>query len=345
MLSSDESTDSCPSSPDDFDYGELQEILNTPFEEEEAIECAPPASKQRKIPNLFPNPRMIPYMPALPTAVPIFQANMPMMPKQHIMAFNCMPVPQNPSNFHHIAMPSNMTAADIKKRKRDERLMKNREAANKSRDRKKRNMEILTTQVSELEARIQGLSNELAASKAENTTLKGQNEFLRGLLTQQAKPAAELCSAPADTAPAFKSEVKSETAGAEIPARQTSSTASNAAGTVLFAVALSVAFISNPLNSPAPSTAGHGGRVLLSVSPLEDEGSAMNEFSVTASHHNVHHRICENVLVNVLTVLVIGMVLLGVKYVAGSTLFKKRAEFWSTIQHLLPMHDKSVKSA
>jgi hypothetical protein len=271
-----------------------------------------------------------------------------MMPKHQIMAFNCMPVVQNPGGIHNIPMPNNMNSADLKKRKRDERLMKNREAANKSRERKKRNMELLTTQVSELEAKIQRLSNELSASTAENTTLKGQNEFLRGLLTQQSQPAQPAAAHFPASEPRvamntdIAAECKTESNVSESPA----STATNAAGSVLFAVMLSVAFISNPWGAPTASAAGHGGRVLLSVSQLEDEGTALNEFAVTASHaashHNVPQRIFESVIVNVLTLLVIGAVLLWVKSAAGGILFKRRAELWSTIQDLLPMHVKSA---
>merc|ERR1719171_3363406 len=97
---------SCPSSPDDFDYEELAGILSTTYEGEgedenegegkgegslpaEQVAVQPPPYKQRII---MPNRPLIPVMPAVPTAVPIF----PLMQKQgnhgFTMAFPCMPL-------------------------------------------------------------------------------------------------------------------------------------------------------------------------------------------------------------------------------------------------------------
>jgi len=155
--------------------------------------------------------------------------------------------------------------------------MKNREAASKSRLRKKRNMELLETQVGDLEAKVQHLQEDLAASKAENQSLKEQNDFLRSLLTKQQGGRVELESgtdAGGDSS-SSSSAGESDSAEEEEAAGCSNNTGKgNSAGTMLFAMMLSVAFIASP-SSVMPSTNGlgsasgtahaHGGRVLLSV--------------------------------------------------------------------------------
>ena len=74
--------------------------------------------------------------------------------------------------------------AEAKRRKKELRLLKNRESANKSRQRKKGQIEAMAQQLEKLTEENTELKTQTAALKAESEQLKQQNMFLQNLLLQ-----------------------------------------------------------------------------------------------------------------------------------------------------------------
>lgn len=81
------------------------------------------------------------------------------------------------------ALPSALDVAMAKKSKREIRQMKNRESANRSRQRRKAQLSEMSTEVEDLMAKQHELQNTIAALQAENKSLHDQNAFLRSLVT------------------------------------------------------------------------------------------------------------------------------------------------------------------
>ena len=79
---------------------------------------------------------------------------------------------------------------DTKRAKKDDRLIKNRESANKSRLKRKNEKLEMEETIAELTARIKVLELENTALVTDNTSLNSQNLFLRSLLTDREKELA-----------------------------------------------------------------------------------------------------------------------------------------------------------
>lgn len=76
---------------------------------------------------------------------------------------------------------------DIKRSKHEEKLIRNRESANKSRLKKKQEKMNLEATISSLREQLQQVERENAALRAEKASLTDHNTFLRGLLTNMKK--------------------------------------------------------------------------------------------------------------------------------------------------------------
>jgi len=72
---------------------------------------------------------------------------------------------------------------DLKRSKHEEKLIRNRESANKSRLKKKQEKMNLEATISSLREQLQQVERENAALRAEKASLTDHNTFLRGLLT------------------------------------------------------------------------------------------------------------------------------------------------------------------
>jgi len=130
------------------------------------------------IPAIVPQLKVIPEvvtMKEIPYAMPIGNYN----------AFNMNVTPQI-NNIEHLAkrrLPEVLDNSGTKRSKHEIRLMKNRESANKSRLRRKSQINDLTNEVAELTKDRNALATEVAALRAENKSLQDQNSFLRGLVS------------------------------------------------------------------------------------------------------------------------------------------------------------------
>lgn len=155
-----------------------------------------------------------------------------------------------------------------KRQRKELRLMKNREAANRSRLKKKTAMEALEQQVEQLNQQVSALQQELAASRAECAALREQNDFLKSLVRTPGSDAG--------------SESSSWQSSSSSPrARTSASTGSGlSSGVMVLAIVCAFTFVSDwfafsvpgsgsASNSSSGYTAGgasiRGGRVLLSV--------------------------------------------------------------------------------
>lgn len=157
-----------------------------------------------------------------------------------------------------------------KRQRKEIRLMKNREAANRSRIKKKYAMDALEAQVEELNQHLSSLQQELAASRAECNALREQNDFLKTLVRT---PGAEPMNTPA--ASQFYAQSSSR------------ATTGVSSGVMVLAIVCAFTFASDWFmfsspNSPgsAGATSGHtgstsmrGGRVLLSMDENEAYGN------------------------------------------------------------------------
>jgi len=76
-------------------------------------------------------------------------------------------------------------ANDQKRSKHDEKLIRNRESANKSRLKKKQEKMNLEATISSLREQLQQVERENSALRAENASLNDHNIFLRGLLSNK----------------------------------------------------------------------------------------------------------------------------------------------------------------
>lgn len=128
--------------------------------------------------------------------------------------------------------------------------MKNREAANRSRLKKKNAMTSLEGQVSDLQGQVAQLQQQLAASKAECSALREQNDFLKSLLRMPTDSSDESLK----------------------PKPHVSTSMSS--GVMVLAIVCAFTFASDWLISSASyasSTPTRGGRVLLSFAEGEEE--------------------------------------------------------------------------
>jgi len=251
-------------------------------------------------PLAMPPPHFSSSKISIPTAVPLFPSTVQMQKST-----------QNPGN-----------AVDDRKRKREERLAKNRESANKSRIRRKMTLEALKEE-------LQRTTAELIASRAENASLKEQNSYLRSLISPVSSVAACGTDNPSQQTLVGHAEMNQQNVNASQPAcsnidssndiscstTSTSNVASRMTGTLMFAVVLSCSFLSNPFDLGIGQEAGHAsasGRVLLSTdTQLETpQFSFFPSISSTVAMPHIHisptvplfsQRILENVVVNMLT--------------------------------------------
>eukprot|EP01041_Mallomonas_annulata_P009689 gene9689-20143_t len=99
---------------------------------------------------------------------------------------------QNPSsNFQHSRILSSVNCNDgpithtSKRIKREERLVKNREAANKSRTKRKNQLTDMEEAVKQLNQKNVDLQQQCAALRAENMVLVEQNNFLKNLISDR----------------------------------------------------------------------------------------------------------------------------------------------------------------
>jgi hypothetical protein len=238
--------------------------------------------------NMIPIPTAIPLLPS--TLVPSFK------PTEHRK-------PQKPCN-----------SAEDRRRKREERLAKNRESANKSRLRRKQNLSGLTEEVSSLKVQLQTATTKLVACQAENKSLKEQNSFLRSLISPQQ------VQQPEQQQLAQEAGLAGLASSAPVPCpKESGFTGSSRASTaIMFAVVLSCSFLSNPFDfengsATTDSSTHRSGRVLLST---DSHAGPPQHFhfpgisgSVSMPHMTIPHvpaslfsqRVFESVMVNVLS--------------------------------------------
>ncbi|OQR93651.1 hypothetical protein THRCLA_08387 [Thraustotheca clavata] len=124
---------------------------------------------------LEPKVNYNPMYPWAPMATP-----MPIVTDATMIPF-AMPIPMAPMMQKR---PREAEPATSPKRSKHEiRLMKNRESANKSRLRRKNQINDLANDVQQLTEERNSLKTEVAALRAENQSLRDQNQFLRGLVS------------------------------------------------------------------------------------------------------------------------------------------------------------------
>lgn len=157
----------------------------------------------------------------------------------------------------------------VKRQRKEVRLMKNREAANRSRIKKKHAMDALEAQVEDLNQQLSSLQQDLAASRAECNALREQNDFLKTLVRI---PGTE--PSTASGTPALYTHSSSYTSGGV------------SSGVMVLAVVCAFTFASDWFMFSPPSTSGtsgassgyaanasvRGGRVLLSMDEHEGFG-------------------------------------------------------------------------
>jgi len=81
--------------------------------------------------------------------------------------------------------PSPVVKTEVKRQRKEERLMKNRESATQSRLRRKHEYDNMKVYVKELEDKIHSLENGLASSHTECKSLREQNAFLQDMIRKQ----------------------------------------------------------------------------------------------------------------------------------------------------------------
>ena len=133
--------------------------------------------------------------------------------------------------------------------KKEHRLIRNRESANKCRQKKKTEMQNLNSKISELMGKILSLTQENAGLRADNISLTDHNRFLRNLLASKLE--LPLHDTPATTT-------------SNLPAKTKSTT-----GIAMLGLFGAVAIVKN-VCSGSVSESYVGGRILLSDYSTQD---------------------------------------------------------------------------
>jgi hypothetical protein len=276
-----------------------------------------------------PFPMLLPVLPQ-PIATPLVMPPHFLHNKNNVHMKQNIPtaVPLCPSTFVPALKPAQprhpkkpCASSEDRKRKREERLAKNRESANKSRLKRKQNLAALTSEVTSLQQQLHQATSELVASRAENNSLKEQNAYLRSLISPLHLQAVGKAPPVVPTA----SAATTSTTPRATPAPAVKSM-SRATSSVLFAVAMSCAFLSDPFDisgslaggttsgNNIPASARGSGRVLLSTgdaSMTTAQSYYMSFPAMTIPHMSmppisipqVHfsQRVFESVVINLLT--------------------------------------------
>jgi len=126
-------------------------------------------------------------IPSFPNIMPAFQPNF--FTAMHFLQSQLqLGAPSLPSTYSNTVPVAAFHETEPNKNiKKEIRRMKNREAADKSRMKKKTVAETLAQEVEILRNEIQKLNERLAATRAENTSLKSHNSFLQQLLTNSSQ--------------------------------------------------------------------------------------------------------------------------------------------------------------
>jgi len=170
---------------------------NASFPTNPASSSARVEGKKRKLQNSIPGMQFGPLLPLFqPGLMNMMQVFQPCLNKPSSSLDSCNLLPTTSSST--LVEPSSKPAVKIESglssrraaqiEKRELRMMKNRESANKSRMKRKNAVVGLEQEVAHLKNELQRVNEELAGARAENKSLKSHNKFLQNLLSKSTVP-------------------------------------------------------------------------------------------------------------------------------------------------------------
>ncbi|OQR88257.1 hypothetical protein ACHHYP_07010 [Achlya hypogyna] len=224
-------------------------------------------------------------------------APMPIVSDVNLIPF-ALPIP----NMHPIVqkrpLDSDPTATTTKRTKHEIRLMKNRESANKSRLRKKNQINVLASDVQALTDERNALKTEVAALRAENQSLRDQNQFLRGLVSSGTNTNVQAAVASMEEATTPAEQYNSKKLAAPV------------AGFVLCAFVFGMTIFSDPYATSTVAAQRRSMRVVHgSVGPKSPNGfmmaSPIGLLPVVSDYVSSNLGLIQTILINVISALVV----------------------------------------